>query len=81
MTNHPGDDHDHDDEKDRTAAHVLRYRVHPAQARADHADEKVFDTRAAAEEELHRLRQRGIDAVVTAVHRPLPSDPWLDVQR
>lgn len=63
-------------EKKRTAALVLRYRVHVS--RGDLPD-VVYTTRETAEEQCLLYRDRGTDAVVQPVCAPLPVNPWLCV--
>ncbi|HEX6247111.1 MAG TPA: hypothetical protein VFZ64_04520 [Nocardioidaceae bacterium] len=62
--------------KRRTAARVLMYRVHVV---GSHGPDSTFSTRSAAADQVRRLRDSGVEAVVHPVHTPLPGDPWLRI--
>lgn len=52
------------------------YRVHVV---GSHGPDSTFSTRSAAADQVRRLRDSGVEAVVHPVHTPLPGDPWLRI--
>lgn len=65
-------------DKRATAERVLAFRVRVVDS---HGPDSTFASRAAAEDEAGRLRASGLRTVVQPVHTPLPTNPWLCIDR